>query len=417
MEKFDAIVLGAGIIGVCTSLHLQLRGYNVCLVDQKAPGHGTSYGNAGLIERSSVIPYHFPRDFSRLVAYALNHQPDVRFDWSYFPKIAPWLFQFWRQSSPKNLEKSTAALLPLIENSVKEHDFLAQKAGATSFIEPKGWLEIYHTDAAFDEAKNHLVELERFNLNYDILPPQQLLKRVPSINDKLAGAVHWLDPKTVNDPYGLTAAYANYFIKQGGTFLNLDALKTEKLNGLWSIEHSKQIITAPNIVVALGAQSVHFLNKFGYRHIPFAIKRGYHIHYRPIDENTQLRHSVCDPLSGFVLAPMHQGIRLTTGIEFAKENAPAYWTQIKRAEKIAKDIFPLGEPIESTPWLGERPCLADMRPIIGKASGHKGLWLNFGHAHHGLTLGAVSGKLLAQIMTGEQPLTSPDAFSLTRFTR
>lgn len=417
MEKFDAIVLGAGIIGVCTSLHLQLKGYNICLVDRNFPGSGTSYGNAGLIERSSVIPYHFPRDFSRLAAYAFNHQTDVRFDWSYLPQIAPWLFQFWRQSSPKNLEKSTLALLPLIENSVKEHDLLAQKAGATSFIEPKGWLEIYHTNAAFDEAKKHLVKLERFHLNYDVLSPRQLQKRIPSISTKLAGAVHWLDPKTVNDPGGLTVAYANYFIKQGGTFLNLDALKTENHHGLWSIKDNGHIISAPNIVVALGAQSMHFLTKFGYRHIPFAIKRGYHIHYRPINENTQLKHSVCDPFSGFVLAPMRQGIRLTTGIEFARENAPAYWTQIKRAEKIAKDIFPLGEPIESVPWLGERPCLADMRPVIGKAPGHEGLWFNFGHAHHGLTLGAVSGKLLAQMMTGEQPLTSPNAFSLTRFTK
>lgn len=415
MKKFDTIVLGAGIVGVCTSLYLQLKGYNVCLVDQKAAGHGTSFGNAGLIERSSVIPYHFPHDFSRLIAYAFNHQTDVRFDWSYLLQIAPWLFQFWKQSSPKNLQHTTQALLPLIENSVKEHDFLAKEANATRFIVPNGWLEIYHSNRAFNQAKEHLKKLDDFHLNYDILDQKGLITRVPSINEKLVGGVHWLDPKTVNDPAGLTGAYADYFVKQGGTFLNLDAFKTEYDNDFWSINDNGHVVTAPDIVVALGAQSVHFLNRFGYRHIPFAIKRGYHIHYKPIDSHTHLKHSVCDPLAGFVLAPMRQGIRLTTGIEFASENAPAYWTQITRAEKIAKEIFPLGERQESAPWLGQRPCLADMRPIIGKAPHHKGLWLNFGHAHHGLTLGAVSGKLLSQMMTGEQPLTSPDAFSLTRF--
>lgn len=416
MKNFDAIVLGAGIVGVCTSLHLQLMGYNVCLVDRKAPGQQTSYGNAGLIECSSVIPYHFPRNFSRLVAYAFNRQTDVRFDWSYFLQIAPWLFQFWRQSSPKNLERATEALLPLVENSVKEHDFLATKANATQFIVSNGWLEIYHTNADFDKAKKQLLTLERFHLNYDILDRQRLIGRVPAINDHLAGGVHWLDPKTVNDPAGLTSAYVDFFVQQGGTFLNLDALKTENDQGLWSIKDNGHVVTAPEIVVALGAQSVRFLNKFGYYHIPFAIKRGYHIHYRSMNDHTKLNHSICDPLSGFVLAPMRQGIRLTTGIEFARENAPAYWTQIKRAEKIARKIFPLGERKETMPWLGERPCLADMRPIIGRGPHHKGLWLNFGHAHHGLTLGAVSGKLLSQMMTGEQPLTSPDAFSLTRFT-
>lgn len=417
MEKFDVIVLGAGIVGVCTALHLQFKGYNVCLVDKKDPGQGTSYGNAGLIERSSVIPYHFPREFSRLLAYALNRQPDVRFDWTYLLKIAPWLFRFWQQSSQKNLEIATQAMLPLIENSVKEHDFLAAKTGATSFIEPKGWLEIYHTEKAFNEAKKHLLTLQRFHLAYDILDRQKLQERVPFISSAMIGAIHWLDPKTVNDPDGLTAAYANYFIKQGGSFLKLDAFKTKNNDGTWQIEDQGHSVSAPDIVVALGAQSVRFLNRFGYHHIPFAIKRGYHIHYRKVDQNTSLAHSICDPVSGFVLAPMRQGIRLTTGIEFANPEAPAYWTQIKRVEKIAKSIFPLGDPIEARPWLGERPCLSDMRPVIGKAPKHHGLWLNFGHAHHGLTLGPVSGKLLAGMMTGEQPLTSPDLFSLTRFTR
>jgi len=123
------------------------------------------------------------------------------------------------------------ALLPLIENSVKEHDFLAELAGATSFIEPKGWLEIFRTDKDFDKAKNHLLTLERFHLNYDVLDRNALIQRVPHINPQLVGGIHWLDPKTVNDPGGLTAAYARYFIKQGGSFVKLDALKTEYNNG------------------------------------------------------------------------------------------------------------------------------------------------------------------------------------------
>lgn len=415
MKKFDVIVLGAGIVGVCTSLYLQLQGRNVCLVDKKAPGEGTSYGNAGLIERSSVIPYSCPRDFRSLLSYAINRQVDVRFDWTYLPKIMPWLFRFWLNSAPKRLEKTTRDLLPLVENSVKEHDFLAEKANAFAFIESKGWLEVYHTEKEFEIAKRRLNSLDSFHLNYDILDKNSLLDRIPSLNNVLAGGIHWLDPKTVNDPLGLTTAYANYFLAQGGSFLKLDALKTVTEVDGWSIQDNGEHICAKDIVVALGAQSPHFLKKFGYKHIPFAIKRGYHLHYEQKDADRVLTHPVCDPHSGFVIAPMRQGIRLTTGIEFAAENAPAYWTQILRAESVAKKIFPLGNRIEVVPWLGQRPCLADMKPIIGAAPNHQGLWFNFGHAHHGLTLGAVSGKLLSEIMANQKPLTSVDAFSLTRF--
>lgn len=414
MKQFDVIVAGAGIIGVCSALYLQMTGRNVCLIDKMQPGQGTSFGNAGLIERSSVIPYSFPRQFNRILSYAFNQRSDVRFDWSYLPQIAPWLFQFWQASAPNNLKKAAEALLPLIEASVIEHDFLSQKANATSLIEPKGWLEVYHHQAAFEQAKQEAAQLAPYHLNFDILDSAKVSARIP-IAKKLAGAIHWLDPKTVNDPGGLTAAYGEYFTQQGGKFLTLDAFNAHYRDSCWIVEDNNTSVTAPELVVALGANSALFLKQLGYRNIPFAIKRGYHKHYHLQDNNAVLDHSLCDPHAGFVLAPMRQGIRLTTGIEFAAYNAPANSIQIMRAEKIARTILPLGEAIEEQPWLGQRPCLADMRPVIGKAPHHQGLWLNFGHAHHGLTLGPVSGKLLSQMMSGQPTLTNANNFSLSRF--
>jgi len=120
---------------------------------------------------------------------------------------------------------------------------------------------------------------------------------------------------------------------------------------------------------------------------------------------------------GYVLAPMRRGVRLTTGVEFAHPDAPANPTQIVRAERRAREIFDLGTPVETTPWLGLRPCLPDMRPVIGPAPGHPGLWFDFGHAHHGLTVGPASGRLLAEMMTGETPFADPSPFAATRFSR
>ncbi|HEU6442500.1 MAG TPA: FAD-binding oxidoreductase, partial [Microvirga sp.] len=86
-----------------------------------------------------------------------------------------------------------------------------------------------------------------------------------------------------------------------------------------------------------------------------------------------------------------------------------------QAEALARDLFPLGERVEPKPWLGRRPCLPDMRPVIGPASRHPGLWFCFGHAHHGLTLGPVSGRLLAELMTGEAPFCDPTPYRADRF--
>ena len=120
-------------------------------------------------------------------------------------------------------------------------------------------------------------------------------------------------------------------------------------------------------------------------------------------------HPVLDTDLGYLLAPMNRGIRLTTGAEFAHRDAPPTPVQVERALPRAHRLFPLGEPVDAKPWMGARPCLPDMLPVIGKAPRHSGLWFDFGHQHHGLTLGPATGRLLAEMMTGETPFADHQA--------
>ena len=158
---------------------------------------------------------------------------------------------------------------------------------------------------------------------------------------------------------------------------------------------------AREVVVALGPWSDLVFRPLGYS-IPLGVKRGYHLHLAPRG-NAVLHHPVLDSDLGFLLAPMNRGIRLTTGVEFARRDAPPTPIQIEQALPRAHALFPLGEAVDATPWKGARPCLPDMLPVIGKAPRHAGLWFDFGHQHHGLTLGPATGRLLAEMMTGETP--------------
>ena len=135
----QTLVLGAGIVGVSTALHLQARGRQVILIDRDDPGNGTSHGNAGLIERSSVIPYAVPRQLGALLRYGLNRQPDVRYSLLHLPKAAPWLLRYWQQSAPGRLAGAAADMLPLVQRSVEEHDALIHAAGLEGLVLAKGW--------------------------------------------------------------------------------------------------------------------------------------------------------------------------------------------------------------------------------------------------------------------------------------
>jgi D-amino-acid dehydrogenase len=203
------------------------------------------------------------------------------------------------------------------------------------------------------------------------------------------------------------------FVQRGGVLLKGDARSLRQQDEGWRVDSEHGVVASRQVVVALGPQSADVFSRFGYR-IPLAIKRGYHMHYAS-QPGAALEHSVIDAQAGYVLAPMARGIRLTTGVEFAASDAPANEIQLRRCEAIARRLYPLGERLDAEPWLGRRPCLPDMRPVIGEAPRHPGLWFNFGHAHHGLTLGPVSGRLLADMMTGNPTFTDPAPYSPARF--
>ena len=112
---------------------------------------------------------------------------------------------------------------------------------------------------------------------------------------------------------------------------------------------------------------------------------------------------------------MEQGIRITTGAEFADRDAPPTPVQIERVLPYARELFPLGEANEAEAKLGNRPCFADSLPVIGAAPRHKGLWFNFGHGHSGLTIGPSSGRLLAEMLCGEIPFCDPMPYRADRF--
>jgi D-amino-acid dehydrogenase len=174
-------------------------------------------------------------------------------------------------------------------------------------------------------------------------------------------------------------------------------------------------VSGAEAVLALGPWASEATRRLGY-HLPLFVKRGYHREFGRT-ANTVLNHTMIDTDTGYLLAPMRRGIRITTGAEFASLDAPRNETQINGAETAARKLIDLGERLDPAPWMGARPCTPDMKPIIGRAPKHQNLWFAFGHAHQGLTLGPATGRLLAEMMTGESPFVRPEPFGVERFLR
>jgi D-amino-acid dehydrogenase len=407
--RTDTIVLGAGMVGVSAALHLQKRGRFVVLIDKHpAAGEETSYGNAGIIERSTIFPRAFPRELRALIRYALNLSAESHYHLSALPGVLPWLLKYHRASAPHRWERTARAALPLIEHCLSEHEALMEDAGALHLLRKSGWIKAYRSEATFAKGIADAERLRPFGVPFDILDANGLAALEPHVA-AIHGAVHFTSPAAVTDPGGLAKAYADLFVAGGGIFVTGDARQLEQTAMGWRVGN----IEAREAVVALGPWSDEIFRPLGYR-IPLAVKRGYHMHYGTAG-NAVLNHPLLDNDEGYLLAPMLRGIRLTTGVEFARRDAPKTPVQLDMIEPIARKLLPLGERLDAGPWMGARPCLPDMLPVIGPAPRHKGLWFDFGHQHHGFTQGPVSGRLIAEMICGEAPFTDPAPYRAERF--
>jgi D-amino-acid dehydrogenase len=412
--KFDTIVLGAGIVGVSIAVHLQKRGRSVALVDRKPPGRETSFGNAGLLQREGVYPYALPRDLRTLLHYARNDSIDIHYHRSALLKLAPFLLQYWRNSEPARHAAIARLYAPLIEHSVVEHETLARDAGIESLLRPIGWIKVFHKTATLDrELRVAQRWHSEYGVQYRALDRSQLQHAEPHLSRALVGGLHYTDAVSISDPGALVEGYAAYFERLGGRFFIGDANTLDPTGNTWRVLTQEGSISASSAVVALGPWAKDVTTALGYR-LPLEVKRGYHMHY-VAQAGAVLNHPVLDLDNGFLLAPMTRGIRLTTGAELAQRDAPQTPVQLKRAEPHARSLFPLVERIDAEPWMGRRPCTPDMMPVIGPAPRHKNLWFAFGHAHHGLTLGAVTGRMIAEMMTGEEPVIDATPYRAERF--
>lgn len=409
--KFDTVVLGAGIVGVCVAVHLQKRGRQVALVDRKLPGNETSFGNAGLIQREGVYPYAFPRGLGSLLRYARNRSPDVRYHADAMLQAAPFLWQYWRNSHPARHAAIAKSYSTLIEHCVSEHRALAADAGASALLRPSGWIKVFRSEAVRD-AETRLAEQwhREYGVDFESLDAARLRQMEPDLDTTLLGGLRYTASDSVSDPHALVTAYARHFESLGGRFLIGDA---SSLRDGWEVDTNDGTIAASSAVVALGPWSDRVSSRLGYR-LPLGVKRGYHMHYAPRGQ-ARLNHPVLDAEKGYLLAPMAKGIRLTTGAEIARCDAPRTPTQLAAVEPVARTLFPLDKRLDDEAWMGRRPCTPDMMPIIGPARKHKDLWFAFGHAHHGLTLGPVTGRLIAEMMTGEDTLVDTRPFRVERF--
>jgi len=407
----DVIVLGAGIVGVSAAYAARQRGLSVTLIDRREPGSETSYGNAGILSSGSILPLNKPSLWGALPTYMMNRHAALRWDPAWAIGNIGWLVRFLADARPSRVKPRATALHGLLGASLKLHREWLVKADAAQRIRETGWLKAWRSDA-IDAARDEQAFLAEYGIASELLDRQAISALEPNIVPAYKVGLLHTQTASVDSPGGVVKAYARMFAASGGEVRQSEIKAIASDAESWRVGLADGAISARHIVVALGPWSADLLRPLGYR-VPMAFERGYHQEFKPNPARALLR-PIHDAEGSFLMTPMENGIRVTTGVELTARDAPSSFAQLDQVVPAARGVVEFGEAV-GEPWRGARPTLPDSLPMMGPAPRHSGLWLAFGNQHIGFTTGPATGASIAAMIVGARPAFDVSAFSPRRY--
>ncbi|SES91999.1 NAD(P)/FAD-dependent oxidoreductase [Thalassotalea agarivorans] len=408
-------VIGAGIIGINCAIALQEKGFYVTLIDKDGVGEGCSKGNAGHFATEQVFPLADPALLVQLPKMLVDPLGPIAIKPSYFFKVLPWFLRFCWQMKKPNRQKNTKALQALNEGAIAAYDALLTRADAKQFLTANGSLVVYE-DTPFDTVAKEAKKYQDAGIAVQHLTKEQTLALEPNLADSITQSLFFTDVGHTINPYQLSLSLFQYAKSLGVHFEQAQVTALKEHQEKVELRTTQGNRSFDKVVVSTGIDSKNVLNKLGYK-LPLEAERGYHLE---LFQEAKLSRPIASGERKFIMTPMSQGLRLAGTVEFAGQHATANWQRAtmlyQHAKAVLKETPLLPASVdESALWMGCRPSLPDSLPVIGKATKHKQLYFALGHQHLGLTLGAITGKLIGQIVSGEQPELDIRPYCISRF--
>ncbi len=406
--------MGAGIVGVCTGLELQRRGWAVTLIDRLGPGEGCSFGNAGILASMAVVPIALPGLHSELPRLLLDPDSPLAIRWRSLPGTWRWLLQFRRAATLAKVRQTADAMKALYGTSVERHQALAREAGVPELVQAAAGLYVHRDPDAIDVVNGLAWQLRRERGGLiEVLEGAALREAEPELSSAYTRGVRMGPMGYTTNPYRLALAYAARFARSGGIILRAEvrALRPRGAEGV-RVETAAQTFDADAVVVAAGAWSAQLVKPLGLA-LPLIAERGYHMTYA--DPGIQLRHVVSEMQGHFAVTPMELGLRIAGTEEIGLPDDPPSWRRAALLERQLRGMFPNVKLGQGTRWMGPRPGMPDSLPAIGAVAAHPNIFIAAGHGHLGLTGAPHTGQLVAALASGERVPLSMAPYAPGRF--
>ena len=409
-NKVKIAVIGAGIQGVCNALFLQKKGFKVTLFDRDEPGNSASYGNAGHFSPYSSVPLNRPDVITDVPAMLLSSRGPLALKWNYVYKMIPWFLRFLLNCSERKMMHTAKNMHQILDLSLSAFDELFEAIDLNGLVENKGVLYVWN-DKNLKSRELEIKIRQELGVKQQILTPKDIHDLEPNIKPFYHGGVYYDYARHTRNPKKILLKLFDNFLKKDGKFLKLNVQELNFDDDKPVIRSDVQRFVFDKLVIACGAFSKRLTDKL-HENIPLDTERGYHVHFKDCD------HLISRPVvylnRGFGMTPMEQGLRVVGTVEFGGLDNPLSKSRIKNLIINAKDMLD-GLPEHEDEWLGFRPSLPDLLPVLGPSKYYKNVFYSFGHNHLGWTLGAISGKIISKMIANESTNLNLSAYSSSRF--
>ncbi len=392
-----SIVIGAGIVGLCTALFLQETGRAVLLLDRLPPGEGTSAGNAGIVSTGSVHPEAMPGIWKEIPAMLMQRLAPVSVRPAYLPRMLPWFMQFLASSREAHADASSLALHQLASRGLDCLRPLLRKAGAADLLRENGVIYVYETPAQWDQARRQAAYYDRRSVQYVALEGEALTREEPALRPGLAGGILIPGAGHVLSPLAVSKALFAAFLAQGGRYLQEEVRQFVHEDARVTAVVAAQNHACSEVFITAGAYSANLTRQLG-SPVLLDTERGYHLHCPA--PGIHLARPLLFAGRAFAATSMQEGLRLAGTVEFAGLTAPPDMRRAQILGEHARALFPGVSTENAASWMGFRPSMPDTIPVIARSPKMRNAFFGFGHGHLGLTQSAVTGKLLALIADG-----------------
>ena len=407
----DIVILGAGAMGSFFGGLLAKNGNQVTLIDSSKPGSQTSFGNAGLFASHECVTANSPELWRNLPRTLVSQNGPLVIDWFYILTHLPWAIRFLRNCTSKRVDHIAKSLSNFSSHAGLAYEEIFNDVDVSQIIVHNEPIFLYESKELFEKNQYAFNLRKKYNVHFDVINKEDIAKMEPSLAPIYYNGMILKGESFTKSPLQITQKIFDDFINNGGHFVLSKIDSIIRRGDFLFLKDKKQEYQYDKIVVAAGVWS-NFLAKTIGDNFPLDTERGYHIIFE--NDNNLLTHPVGWAKTGFYMTPMEDGIRAAGTVEIAGLKKPMNKNILAMIETTARSILPRLGNVKSQ-WMGFRPTLPDSLPVIGESRKCKNVYYAFGHQHLGLSLAAVTGKVMQSLIENQPTNINIDSLSPYRF--